>query len=163
MYKIVLDSDGLIKLLKAGLPFKSISDFKFVIPQEVFEEVVIEGKKGLHEDAFIAEDFINRKVIGLVHNRRKTSQSEEKLGKGELAAKQAFIEQRAYAILSDDEQFTESLLQEKVPFITTSDFILLLTERKTVSVEKAKTLLGRLSQFISDERYKQIMKALEGK
>ena len=163
MYTIVLDSDGFIKLLKAGLPFGSIGDFKFVIPEEVFEEVVTEGKKGLHEDAFIAEGLINRKMIVVVHNKEKIRQPDERLGKGELAAKQTFSEQKAFAILSDDKQFIERLLQQGIPFITTADFIVLLAERKAVSVEEAKVLLGRLRPFIDDERYGRMSRILEGK
>lgn len=163
MYKIVLDSDGFIKLIRAKIPFWALRGFKLVIPHEVFEEVVTEGKKGMHEDAFTAEELVNGKIVAVyrTEKRRGHADQDEKLGKGELAAKLAFREIKAAAVLSDDKQFISSMLRESTPFLLPADFIVLLAKSKELSKDTAKKLLKNLEPFIDDEQYARAGKELE--
>ncbi|MBI2176622.1 hypothetical protein HYU40_04750 [Candidatus Woesearchaeota archaeon] len=163
MYKIVLDSDGFIKLVKAKILFGALRGFKLVIPQEVFEEVVTEGKKGMHQDAFTAEKLVKENIVALYGNEKQKSGTgvDERLGKGELAAKQAFTELRAAAVLSDDKQFIALMLQEGTPFLLPADFIVLLAKSKELSKDAAKKMLENLKPFIDDGQYARAGKELE--
>ena len=163
MYKLVLDSDGFIKLIKARIPFESIRDFKLVIPHEVFEEVVTEGKKGMHEDAFTAEDITKKGLVTVYRCKKTQSKSfDERLGKGELAARQAIAELNAAAILTDDKQFIETLIRADVPFLMPADFIISLARTREITGGKAMELLTNLKPFIDDEQYVRSKKELEG-
>lgn len=163
MYKIVLDSDGFIKLLKAKIPFEDLRGFKLVIPSEVFEEVVTEGKKGMHEDAFTAEGLVKEKLVVVHCNEKQKSDAgaDDRLGKGELAAKQASIEVKAAAVLSDDKQFISSMLRGGTPFLLPADFIVLLAKSKELNKDAAKKRLKNLEPFIDDEQYAKAGKELE--
>ena len=162
MYKLVLDSDGLIKLIKAKVPFEAIHNFKLTIPNEVFDEVVTEGKKGMHEDAFTAEDLAKKGLVTVYRCKKTQSKSfDEGLGKGELAARQALAELKASAILTDDKQFIEALIRDNVPFLMPADFIISLAGAKEITGGKARGLLANLKPFIDDVQYDRSKKGLE--
>ncbi|MBS3789056.1 hypothetical protein KGY79_12785 [Candidatus Bipolaricaulota bacterium] len=51
MSKIILGSDGLLKLKKAGLLSALVDRHKCLIPKAVYKETVTQGKKELYEGA----------------------------------------------------------------------------------------------------------------
>lgn len=63
MIIFVLDSDGLIKLVKSSIIEHLLSRFSCIISSEVYEEVVTKGIKRLYEDAFTIEKFVKRNML----------------------------------------------------------------------------------------------------
>ena len=138
MKKIVFDSDGLIKLVKSGI-FKKIQQEIF-ISEEVYQETVVAGKKGFHDDAQIIEQYIEEKKI--IVKKNKTTKNIYGLGKGEASAFSLFEEIQADAIISDDRKFLAVLEQENIPFIVPTEVIVALAvKRRITKIEAAEALL----------------------
>lgn len=55
-----MDSDGLIKLIKADCSHKLFKHFACSITKEVYEETVIMGMERMYDDAFKIEEFIKK-------------------------------------------------------------------------------------------------------
>jgi len=58
MNTIVLDSDALIKLTKAGCLGKILGTIDCFISNKVYEETVINGMKRFYEDAFQIDKLV---------------------------------------------------------------------------------------------------------
>lgn len=58
MKNLVFDSDGLIKLTKAGILEKVIGHFICSITKEVYDETVVKGLERFYDDAFQIDGLI---------------------------------------------------------------------------------------------------------
>jgi len=87
MYKLIFDSDALIKLIKTRLPKMVFKGFKTFITNEVYEECVIGGKKAFFEDAFVIESLVKEGLIKKIQTRKSPEIENllrhERFGKGE--------------------------------------------------------------------------------
>ncbi len=159
MYKIVFDSDALIKLVKSGLDDEILGKVVACIPEQVFEETVVEGKKGHHADAAVIESFINE---GLIRKYKTKSRSSGNLGKGELATRDLYGKIRANAIITDDGAFIRELIEGNVRFLTTGAFIVFSFEKGFISRKLAEDYLSKLRGQIGEKQFGYFKKQLEG-
>ena len=144
--KILMDSDCLIKLTKAGLKENIASICKIIIPQAVYDEVVVAGKKKGCDDAFVVE---NNESIGKIHVLKKISSS----NKGDDALFELFDRGIHTAVGTDDARLAKRLQTNGIPFILPAVIILKLFEMEHISYEKALWMLDQLSAFISGDEY----------
>lgn len=159
MERLVFDADGLIKLAKSGILGKLAQPI--IISRQVFEEVVVEGKRRLFEDAFLVEDLIERKIIqvkAIPGPAHRTG-----FGKGELSSLALYRREQAAAIVTDDRKFITLLEEENIPFLIPTEIIVALAERKRISTEEAKKALGRIMPFVREGNYNDAWSALGGK
>ena len=73
MSKIVADADGLIKLGKSGALEALLSVAEVMVPEAVYEEAVITGKKEMYEDAAELERTLREggtKIVGAPESRQ---------------------------------------------------------------------------------------------
>jgi len=169
MYKIklVFDSDGLIKLTKAGLPHEIFDSVNVYISEDVYNECVIEGKRGLYEESFEIESLIESKKI--FKKKQKTNKRALKIlkdhnfGKGEESIAHLFFNIKADAIVSDDKKFLNFLFNNRIPFMIPADFIINLHENKVLNKKDALKVLGELKPFIKDKYYIKTKNELEAK
>jgi len=144
--KILMDSDCLIKLTKAGLKENIASLCKIIIPQAVYDEVVVAGKKKRCDDAFVVE---NNESIGKIHVYKKISSA----NKGDDALFELFNRGIHTAVGTDDVRLSKRLQTNGIPFILPAVIILKLFEMEHISYEKALWMLDQLSAFISGDEY----------
>ena len=157
MVKVVIDADGLIKLVKSGIfPIP----YQCIIAEEVRQETVVEGKKKLFEDAFYIENMIKGGNIKVVHAPKPST---EGLGKGEQASLSLFKEINADAIISDDRRFLNHLEKESISFITPAECIVRLAEARKITREQGKAALEKIKTLIRKESFDSAMDALGGK
>lgn len=164
MYKIVFDSDALIKLIKAKLPKEVFESFEAVISDEVYEECVIEGKKALFEDAFVIEMLLKEGLIKKLKARKNTDiekiLKEEDFGKGEASSLHLYKGIKAGAICSDDEKFLNFLDKNGISFVLPADFVIRLKEVNLFSKEDAINVLNGLKPFIKEQVYLKFKKQI---
>lgn len=158
MYKIVFDSDGLIKLVKAGI-FDSIK-LKCIISQQVYREAVVEGKKQLYQDAFEIEKFIKNKKITVI--KITIDETIPGLGKGELSTLLLFKKLKAHAIISDDRKFLKLLDERQIAYIVPTEAIVGLASNKHLEKEKAIQALNKIKNLVRKENYESAVNALGG-
>jgi rRNA-processing protein FCF1 len=167
MNKLILDSDGLIKLNKAGILDKLLSVFECLIPKEVYEETIIKGKEELYEDAFELEKILKNRSVDIIEfafseDANNTVKGITGLGKGETAVLHLFFRNKDAVILSDDRRFITLLKRHRIPFITPSNVLLYLVEKGTIDPSEGLEKLERLKSYINNTVYEKIKLILLG-
>lgn len=165
MTKIVFDSDGLIKLIKAGCLQRLLEHFSCSITREVYEETALKGMERLYEDAFQIEELVKngRLNVEKVKNNKQAQQilKYSGVGKGEASSLHHFFNTNARAIISDDRAFLNLLEQNNIPFITPADLIIRLYELKLISKDEAMDALNRIKPYVSKNSYNNAKVNLE--
>lgn len=175
MSKIILDSDGLIKLKKAGLLAILAKRQDCLVPEAVYRETVIKGKKELYEDAFEIEEIIENSIKRIQAERAgrgeqvlKSSGNPTSLGKGEKQALRLYFQEEGDAIISDDrtflnllERFNKKAETKGVPFITPANAIVTMENKGIISNEKATRGLKQIEGIIRHSSYQAAMEELE--
>jgi len=174
MGKIVLDSDGLIKLQKAGLLETFCKACDCLIPEAVHHESVARGKEELYEDAFGIEEIVETNVEVKQPGESQSAQEALKkgapalLGQGEKEALSLYFEQEAAAIVSDDRAFlnllrryNEEAKEKNVAFLTPANAIVALERRGAISKEEAKEGLKKIKAIIRQNVYESAVEDLQ--
>ena len=160
MRKFVLDNDCLIKLTKAGALDALVKSATCFVPKEVFEEVVIVGKRLLYKDAEEISRIVEQGRIQIV---TVMYQPHLTLGKGEVAAKELAKKVRSDVVLSDDQRLLNELESEGIAFMNSAHAIVWLKETKAVTRDEALMMIKRLSPFISEGSHQTAITMLGGK
>lgn len=165
MTKIIFDSDGLIKLVKAGC-FRKLPDyFTCLISNEVYEETVLKGMERLYEDAFQIEELVKKKMLKVenvkINNKAQSILENSKVGKGEISTLHLFFNTKAKAIISDDRIFLKILHQNNIPFIIPIDLIIRLYELKIISKQEAIDGLIEIKPYVNKNCYDNAKANLE--
>lgn len=162
MYKLLFDSDALIKITKAELLHAVAKEFKVFITEEVYEEAVTEGKKRLYEDAEKIENSVKTGETKIIKNKDyiKKKKPSQNFGKGEASAFQAYSKNKI--IISDDLNFVLYLQKEKIRNLSSAHLIPLLVKKGKLGKIEAHDCLGRLKPYIRKEIYNLVKKDIEG-
>ena len=157
MNMIVLDSDALIKLTKAGCLGKILGTIDCFISNEVYEETVINGMKRFYEDAFQIDGLVREGKLKIEETRNNEMAQNilkgSKLGKGENSTLHLFFNMNASAIISDDRAFLNILHQNNIPFIIPTDLIVRLYELKIITMEEFMKALDMIKPYVSKHNY----------
>lgn len=167
MNKIVLDSDGLIKLAKSGVLEKVLDAFECFVTKDVFKEVVEEGKRLAFDDAFIIDRHVSAKKLGARKHRKHKTASEllrkgKNLGAGEASSLHLFYNLGASAIVSDDQTFLSLLEKCDVPFVIPADMIHKAYESGRIDKNEALGALDNIKPFVRDDVFKKIKNKING-
>ncbi len=155
--KILMDSDCLIKLTKAGLKEEICKQFGVTIPFTVKMEVVDIGKSKDLKDADLVEKNIEN---GFIQITGKLSSAHLK---GDQALIEVFKRGQHDLIATDDAKLTRMLKSMAIPHILPGLLICFLCQRNIVSKATALNWLEKLSDFISEDEYSMAKFLLEEK
>jgi predicted nucleic acid-binding protein len=165
MNKLVFDSDGIIKLTKAGCLEKVLQNFDCYITQEVYEETVVKGKERLHDDAFLLDTFVNEGKLKLREAEPNEDAqfilSNSTVGRGESSTLHLFSDNNAKAIISDDRVFLNLLHRNNVRFIIPTDLIVRLYELKILTKKESKEALTMIKPMTNKNNFDKAIKNLE--
>ena len=164
MYKLIFDSDALIKLIKTRLPKMVFKGFKTFITNEVYEECVIGGKKAFFEDAFVIESLVKEGLIKKIQTRKSPEIENllrhERFGKGEESVLHLYGNINAGVICSDDKKFLSFLDKNDFNFVIPADLIVRLKEANLLSKEESSRILDGLKPFIKEHIYFKFKKQI---
>jgi len=155
--KILMDSDCLIKLIKAGLKESICQQYEIFVPFVIKKEVVDAGKKKGVSDAELAEKNIEKGIISVVGKESSAHM------KGEQALIENFKRGSYNAIATDDAKLIRLLRTTGTPYILPGLFIYSLYQRNIIDQKTALKWLEDLSGFVSEDEYSMIRFLLEGK
>ncbi len=165
MNKLVFDSDGIIKLTKAGSLGKIVENFECFITYEVYEETIIKGKEGLYDDAFLLDKFVNKGKLKIKGTEASDSAqsilSNSSVGQGESSTLYLFFNINAKAIISDDRVFLNLLQRNNVRFIIPADLIVRLYELKILTKRESIEALTKIKSLTNKNNYDKAIKTLE--
>ncbi len=150
---VVSDSCSLILVTKAKLLDIICEEFRIEIPEKVFEETILVGKKLNKADAFVIEKRINSNkiIVKKVEKRNNKKISQFNLDKGEEEAILLSIHNKAEFLLVDDKQAINTAKILEINWITIPVLIQSFYEKKKISKNAA---LEALSIVQREGRYK---------
>ncbi len=143
--KIVVDSDALIKITKAGLKELIVNNLEVAIPRKVYEETVEIPKTKGFPDALEIEKNVSTGRISV----KETSKGE----KGEHEVVNLYQSGDYSAVVSDDRKFLKQLDRMGIPYLTPASIIVYLFYRKILTRDEAIAYIEGLRKYISDEEY----------
>jgi predicted nucleic acid-binding protein len=163
MAKIVADADGLIKMGKSGALGRLLLAAQVLVPEKVYEEAVVAGKRGLYEDALELERTLAEGPAEVVpegaadeplgERAEALLEAASPLGAGERAALRLFFARRADAVLTDDRAFTNLLIGEGIRVLAATAAIVSLAEAGRMTTAEATAALGRIEGFVRRDAY----------
>ena len=162
MYKFLVDSDALIKISKAEFLDAVTENFDVFITEEIYEETIIEGKKGFYHDADDIERLIQNSKIKILKggHYKKKEKSKPGFGRGELSILQAY--KKDSLIVTDDLSFTSYMQKERIKSISSAHLLLALVKKDKMDKDKAYYHLERLKPFIRKDVYELVKNDFKG-
>lgn len=163
-FRVVLDSDGLIKLAKADILGVVVKAWDCLVPQAVYVETVERGIRAAYPDALAIREVLQpRTVRPMGHHPRATMLLRQKrnLGRGEQEALHLFFRARAQAIISDDAAFVTVLDQAGVPYLPPALVLLERAHHQQLEPWAALEGLERMRALIRPETYRLVRSNLE--
>lgn len=163
--RVVLDSDGLIKLAKAGILEVVMRAWTCLVPQAVWAETVARGMKAAYPDALAIHEALDRSTVQpWIRHPRATALLAQKhgLGRGEQEALHLFFTARADAIISDDSAFLTELGRAGVRYLPPALVPVQLARERHLDPRAALEGLERMRRFIRPEVYRAARSDLEG-
>ncbi|MFW6305546.1 MAG: hypothetical protein ACOC1V_07200 [Candidatus Saliniplasma sp.] len=169
MSKIVLDSDGLIKLQKAGVLKVLASRCECVIPEAVYKESVEDGKKGLYEDAFLIEKIVDDEIKRVKINRpieelEKIEENKlDSLGEGEKEVFQLYFQEEVDAVISDDRAFLNILDRlSDIDYLTPCNAIYIMYKKGIITKKESLMGLNQIKDLVRFDVYQKVIKKIKG-
>lgn len=155
--KLVMDSDSLIKLTKAGAKEIVLNNIEVFIPPLVMNETT--ENKDRFPDALKIHENIN---IGLLKVKNPPNSSFIKsLGIKGGEAQVLMLHDSSSAISSDDAKFLKILENLNIPYLTPASVIVFLLKKGAIKKDESRKLLGNLKELVSDEEYHLAMDEVE--
>ena len=150
--KLVMDSDCLVKLTKAGAKEAILSSIEVSIPALVKRETVDEAKEKGHQDGLIIEENLRKKSLRVVDAKRK-KQSLLAATKGEEEVVSLYLSGIYDAVASDDRRFLKRLESANIPYLTPTACLVYLCEEDRIEKFEALQMLESLKPYISSQEY----------
>jgi predicted nucleic acid-binding protein len=154
--QVVLDSDGLIKLAKAGILGVLVDAWKCLIPRAVYTETVERGIQLGYPDGLTIRGALHADMVRpRVRDPRATAllQGKRHLGRGEHEALHLFLASRADAIVTDDAAFVSVLDHAGLQYLPPALVLVQLTQQGHLDPEAALGGLEQMRPFIRAEVY----------
>lgn len=160
----MLDSDGLIKLAKAGVLEPVVRAWKCLVPDAVYAETVVRGLEAAFPDALVIRHALPPSAVQPpARHSRATALLEQtrSLGRGERDALHLFFTTRADAIVTDDAAFVSLLARTGVRYLLPALVPVLLTRQRHLDSLVAIEGLERMRPFIRADVYRAARNDLE--
>ena len=147
--RLIMDSDSLIKLTKAGAKEIVLNNIEVSIPPSVMNETT--ESKDKFPDALKIHENINK---GLLKVKNPPNSSFVKsLGIKGGEAQVLMLHDSSSAISSDDAKFLNLLDNLNIPYLTPASIIVFLLKKGAIKKDESKKLLENLKELVSDEEY----------
>jgi hypothetical protein len=150
--KLVMDSDCLVKLTKAGAKEAILSGIEVFIPALVKRETVDEAKDKGHQDSLIIEENLTKKTLHVVEAKRR-KQSLLAATKGEEQVVSVYLSGSYDAVASDDRRFLKKLESASIPYMTPTACLVYLYKEGRIEQFKALQMLESLKPYVSSQEY----------
>jgi hypothetical protein len=156
---LILDTDALIKLFRAGVLEQVARAFNCIIPESVYQEAVIRGKARFYPDAEAIERIVMASVT--VEPTSVMGIPELGIGAGETGVLAlANQQQEKFATVSDDHRFLAILASQGIEFLTPTALIISMARQGILTLREAREALIRLQPLVRKDAYDQAMQEL---
>lgn len=151
--KIVMDSDCLVKLTKAGGKEVVAEAMEVHIPKLVRKETVDDVRERGFPDALAIEENIDKKMLQVLESQSRKKIVALPAAKGETEVVSLFLDGGYDAIASDDRRFLRKLGSADIPFLTPTACLVYAYEQGKTGKDDTLRILENLKSLISGEEY----------
>jgi len=151
--KIVMDSDCLVKLVKAGGKEVVAEAMEVHIPKLVRKETVDDVRERGFPDALVIEENIDKKMLQVIESQSRKRITALPAAKGETEVVSLFLDGGYDAIASDDRRFLRKLGSADIPFLTPTACLVYACEQGKTGKDDTLRILENLKSLISGEEY----------
>ncbi|MCZ7362556.1 MAG: hypothetical protein O8C58_04355 [Candidatus Methanoperedens sp.] len=155
--KLVMDSDSLIKLTKAGAKEIVLDNIEVFISPLVMNETT--ENKERFPDALIIHENIDKGSLKV--KNPPSSSFIKNLGIKGGEAQVLMLHDSLSAISSDDAKFLSLLENLNIPYLTPASVIIFLLKKGAIKKDESRKFLGNLKELVSDEEYHLAMDEVE--
>jgi rRNA-processing protein FCF1 len=138
---VVMDADCLIKLTKAQLKESVCAAFTVSLPTAVMGEIM--ANAAAHPECVMIQRNLDAGLLAEIKDSRSHA-------KGDDALLEAYGRGPYAAIASDDKRLARKMRLLGLPYITPAVMLLVMVNRKRLSVEEGLSALQRLAPMVSD-------------
>lgn len=143
-----------------------VGSHEVLVPETVYEEAVVRGKRELYEDAFELERLLEDEGVPIVRSNPEPQadrllEGVTSLGAGERSALRLYFAEGADAILSDDRVFLNFLSRHSVSYGTPVNVVVGLAKSERVSLKEGLEALEKTSGFVRADVYERAKAELE--
>lgn len=154
-----MDSDCLIKLVKAEAKETVVGLLDVYIPSSIKSETVDLGIKHHYPDALIIQENVLKGKLKVKKPKVKAMMFKG----GEAEVYSLYLDGGFSGIASDDSKFLKKLETLKVDFLTPVSCILYCHLNHGISLTKTRKFIENLKPYISAEEYSGAILYMEGK
>jgi hypothetical protein len=159
--RILLDSDALVKLTKAGIKELVAETFSISIPEAVRVEVVEEGKLCGHPDAISVEQNIAAGRIRIEQVASLEPPEADLFSGGDRAIVSLSLTRTFAATVTDDAALLDRLKSLGVSATVPAALLLAVGRRRRLAGKRVLALLESLRPYISMDEYVTFRLVLE--
>ena len=155
--RVVLDSDGLIKLAKAGALERVVEAWTCLVPRAVYVETVERGLEAAYPDAQTIRLALPSATVRRAARHPRAAallQDKRGLGRGEQEALHLFFTARGDAIVTDDAAFVAMLAGAGLRYLVPALVLVRLVREQHLEPAEALDCLERMRPFIRAEVYR---------
>jgi hypothetical protein len=156
-FRVVLDSDGLIKLAKAGALERVVEAWTCLVPRAVYAEIVERGLEAAYPDAEAIRLVLPSTTVRRAARHPRAAallQGKRGLGRGEQEALHLFFAARGDAIVTDDAAFVAMLAGAGLRYLVPALVLVRLVQGQYLEPAEALDCLERMRPFIRAEVYR---------
>jgi len=152
--KLLMDSDCLIKITKAGLKECMVQHFHITLPKIVEVEVVDSGMVKNLPDAIIVRENIKQKKLHV-------DLAKKYFKNGDEAVCELYDHNKFKAVATDDAKLIKFLHSLNIPYIVPAALLYSLFKHKKITKQKCLEFLNKLKPFINIDEYSSVRILLE--
>lgn len=160
---ILVDSDALIKLTRAGIKELLVDTFKVHIPESVVRETVDEGKRLGCADAIIIEGNIAGKRIEVMRPEGEGPPSLSLFSGGDREVVHCAVSKNFSTVVTDDAMLLEKLKALGISATVPAAMICAIGRKRRLSAKRVIGLLEALRPYISSDEYTTYLLIIEGR
>lgn len=152
----MLDSDGLIKLAKAGALDHVVKAWSCLVPEAVYAETVEAGLEAAYPDALAIRQALPPSAVRPRTRHPRAAallEGTQGLGRGEQEALHLYFAARADAIVTDDAAFVRVLLRAGLRYLPPALVLVRLSRERHLEPDEALSALEGMRPFIRAEVY----------
>jgi predicted nucleic acid-binding protein len=155
-----IDSCSLIYLAKSDMiPLAKLIYQNLRITRQVYDEVVVEGKKRNHPDAFVIDATVQKKMVGVVAFKSDIPAELAKMGPGEAETIMESKTEKCTALL-DDVRSKAYAARRGIEYTSVDVLLIEALARKKITMDDFEEFARRLGRACSmrAERYAELLR-----
>lgn len=161
--KVLIDSDALIKLTRAGMKELLVTAFSVCIPQAVAVETASDDMCTRYPDAVVIKDNLEKELLHVVNLPQKSFPELILFRGGDRDIAHCALNGGYAAVVTDDAYLLEKLKASGISVTVPAAMIIAVGRKYRLPVSEVLSYLSALQPYISQDEYATYLLIIEGR